>query len=108
MDCIDLTKYNTENDGYSWILNIMDAFTKYVWSFPLVQKTGIAVEEKLKFVFENFGVPAILHSDNGNKFCNQEVKKLAQDRKISLVHGRPRHPQSQGQIERLNHTVKRW
>lgn len=27
---------------------------------------------------------------------------------ITIIHGRPRHPQSQGQIERVNQTVKRF
>ena len=27
---------------------------------------------------------------------------------ITIIHGRPRHPQSQGQVERVNQTVKRF
>ena len=40
MDLVDLQKYSRINNGYRYILNIIDAFSKRVWSFPLKRKTG--------------------------------------------------------------------
>lgn len=38
MDCVDLRMYSELNEGYSWILNVIDTFTKYLFSFKLKNK----------------------------------------------------------------------
>jgi transposase InsO family protein len=51
--------------------------------------------------------PMILQSDNGHEFTANiitELKSLWPD--LKFVHGRPRHPQSQGSVERANGDVK--
>ena len=51
----------------------------------------------------------ILHSDNGREFINKVIHQLL-DRwhsNIQLVSGRPRHPQSQGVVERAHGTLER-
>ncbi len=35
MDCIDLRRYSVANNGVSWILTILDCYTKFLWAFPL-------------------------------------------------------------------------
>jgi hypothetical protein len=30
IDCVDLRRYKEFNEGYSWLLNILDSFTKFV------------------------------------------------------------------------------
>jgi hypothetical protein len=53
------------------------------------------------------GAPLILQSDNGREFVAEiieEVMKMWPD--VVLVHGRPRHPQSQGSVERANQDVE--
>ena len=48
-------------------------------------------------IFCLFGAPAILQSDNGREFVNSiidELKVMWPD--LKLVHGKPRHSQSQG------------
>ena len=52
------------------------------------------------------GAPNILQSDNGREFVNKiitELTTLWPD--LKLVHGRPRHPQSQGSVEKANDEV---
>ena len=60
-------------------------------------------------VFPYFGVPRIMHSDNGREFINQVIEHLLQSwhSDIQLVSGRPRHPQSQGLVERAHYTLER-
>jgi hypothetical protein len=45
--------------------------------------------------------PQILQSDNGKEFVAEVVKNVCNILNIKIRHGRPRHPQSQGQVERL-------
>jgi transposase InsO family protein len=53
------------------------------------------------------GFPSIVQSDNGKEFRNHILQDfLAQNCVISKF-GRPRRPQSQGQIERANQTLVR-
>eukprot|EP00731_Ephydatia_muelleri_P011035 Em0005g1621a len=58
-------------------------------------------------VFPYFGVPRILHSDNGQEFVNMVIVDLLKcwNSNIQLVSGRPRHPQSRGLVERAHQTL---
>ena len=56
-------------------------------------------------IFSIQGPPAILQSDNGTEFKNEIVRVMCASYGIKMVHGRPRHPQSQGSVERSNDCV---
>ena len=55
-----------------------------------------------------FGLPHILHSDNGREFVNEVIAQIIQHwpGECNLINGRPRHPQSQGCVEKGNHQVE--
>lgn len=108
IDCVDLRRYTDQNDGYCWILNVIDTYTKYLWSFKLKNKTAESIKVSLLFIFNNFGVPISIQSDNGKEFKNTLLKETLKNLNILIVHGRPRNPKAQGQVERVNQTVKRW
>ena len=58
-------------------------------------------------IFLFLGAPHILQSDNGREFTAEmvsELKEIWPD--LLLVHGKPRHPQSQGSVERCNGDIK--
>ena len=54
-----------------------------------------------------FGVPCILNSDNYRELVNGLISDLLKlwHFNIQLVSGRPRHPQSQGLVERAHQTL---
>lgn len=108
MDCVDLRRYADQNNGYCWLLNVIDTYTKYLWSFKLTNKTADSVKQSLEFLFDNFGVPRSIQSDNGKEFRNQALHTFLESLNINVIHGRPRNPKSQGQVERVNQTIKRW
>ena len=39
-DLIDMVKYEKWNEGYKFILLVIDTFSKYVWVRPMKNKTG--------------------------------------------------------------------
>ena len=108
IDCVDLRHYSDMNDGYCWILNVVDSFTKFLWSFKLKNKTALAVAECLRECFITFGVPVSIQADNGKEFKNRILNELCTEMNIQMIHGRPRNPKAQGVVERVNQTIKRW
>ena len=65
-----------------------------------------AVAYELFLIFTTQGCPAILQSDNGSEFVNEVINKLmVMWPGCKIVHGRPRHPQTKGSIERANKDV---
>ncbi len=45
-----------------------------------------------------FGVPKLVQSENGGEFQGV-LEELLEREGIEIVHGRPKHPQSQGCVE---------
>ncbi|CAF4665423.1 unnamed protein product, partial [Didymodactylos carnosus] len=73
------------------------------WAFALRNKTAVEVAWKLRELFFVFGPPRLLHSDNGKEFVANVIIELKQlFPEMCFVRGRPRHPQSQGCVERAN------
>lgn len=57
-------------------------------------------------IFCLLGTPTILQTDSGREFFNKVVAELANTWTVRLLRGRPRHPQSQGSVERANQDFK--
>ena len=101
---IDLIDVRADPDGeYQWILHIRDHFSKYSYTYPLKSKESSAVAIPLMVWIGQPGPRKILQCDNGNDI----VLRLVKFYRIIVVHGRPRHPQSQGFIEQANAVLKR-
>lgn len=89
------------------LLLLKDHLTKFVVLRALRSKTAHEVVEKLVEIFAIFGAPRLLHSDNGKEFANWLVKELVQRwPECHIVHGKPRHSQSQGSVERANQDIE--
>lgn len=85
---------------------LVDAFSKFIWAKPIRTKDSINVINFLEDKFKPEEVK-LFHSDNGGEFVSKEiVQSITIKLKSSLIHGRPRHPQSQGIVERANQTIK--
>ena len=90
---------------FKWIMVYQCHLTKFVR--PLTSKRAAEVAFQLLDIFLLFGAPAILQSDNGSEFTAQVITELKQLwPQLKLVHGKPRHPQSQGSVERANADIK--
>lgn len=101
-DLIDLKRYSEQNNGYSWIFNCIDCYSKYLISMPLKNKLAESVSNAFKQIFATFGKPKKLQTDNGKEFVNTRLSNLLKKYKIMYIRGRARHPQTQGQVERVN------
>lgn len=52
------------------------------------------------------GTWEIFHSDNKREFANREVEEILNRLNVRIIYGRPYHPQTRGQIERFNRSLK--
>ena len=59
------------------------------------------------FLFQIEGYPAIFQSDIVKEFVTQVLSSFLQENDVQIKHGKPYHPQSQGQVENLTKQVKR-
>ncbi|XP_067140873.1 KRAB-A domain-containing protein 2-like [Centruroides vittatus] len=105
---VDLIDLQSHRDGeYKFIMVYKDHSTKFVQLRPLKTKTAEEVAYHLLHIFLTFGVPAILQSDNGREFCNRVISELcAMWKDVKIVHGKHRHSQTQGSVERANWDIQ--
>ncbi|XP_028040732.1 KRAB-A domain-containing protein 2-like isoform X1 [Bombyx mandarina] len=84
-----------------------DHLTKFVVLRPLKTKRAEEVAHTLLDIFTLLGAPAILQSDNGREFSNRIIDNLKTYwPTLKIIHGKPRHSQSQGSVERANQDIE--
>lgn len=105
-DLIDLSCYESSNNGYKYLYTFIDSFSKFAWVYKAKSKCGQEFSEILERHISVEGKWKLFHTDNGKEFINRNVHEILNYYTIKRVTGRPYHPQSQGQIERFNRTLK--
>jgi transposase InsO family protein len=108
IDLIDMSRWANWNHGKHWALTAVDVFTKQAFAVPLRDKTAARVAKALEdhVLDEHDEVPTIVQSDNGGEFRNHEFAELAARRGFRQVFSASYSPQSNGCVERFNHTLK--
>ena len=74
-DLADMKAFEKDNDGYTFLLLVIDIFSKYGWIVPLKNKKGVNVAKALENIFQE-RKPEKLWMDKGAEFYNKDVKKL--------------------------------
>lgn len=105
VDLIDMQAQSDKN--FKFILVYQDHLTKFVLLRPLTHKRAENVAWVLLDIFITFGAPSKLHSDNGREFVITIISNLCNMwPELKIVHGKPRHSQSQGSVERANQDIE--
>ena len=105
---VDLIDMQSSPQGkFKWIMVYQCHLTKFVILRPLSSKRAAEVAFQLLDIFLLFDAPAILQCDNGTKFTALVINELKEMwPQLTMAHGKPRHPQSQGSVERANGDIK--
>ena len=89
-----------------YILVISDYFSKWVEAFPMENMEALTVAKILVNEFiTRFGVPEVIHTDQGRNFESTLIKDLCSLLGIEKSRTSPYHPQSDGLVERFNRTL---
>lgn len=95
-------------------LTVIDDHSRYLVGLQACSnETAETVEERLTGIFRRYGMPWAMLADNGTPWgCERETQSYGPTevwlfrRGVDVLHGRPRHPQTQGKDERLHRTLK--
>ena len=83
---------------------MVDCFSIWTEACPLPDKTALS-DVFFKYVVCRFGVPSVIHSDQGRKFENKVMKELCLLCGAHKTRTTPYHPESDGLVERFNRTL---
>ena len=107
MDLMDMSKIATRNKNFSWIVCIIDVFSRYAWAFPIKRKTQQCVYDCLKTWLESLSKPPKrLTSDAGNEFTNARVRRLLHKFDIIPYVNQAGDKTTTGIVERFNRTLR--
>lgn len=100
--------------GKRQILSVVDDATRYCIALVVVpDQTLHSLWTECWSLFGTYGLPNQVLTDNGSAFRSLGTWRYSQfdlrlmRMKIQPLHGRPRHPQTQGKVERLHGTLER-
>jgi len=96
--------------GYNSILVVVDRLTKMVHFIPTTEKTSA---EKLARLFRDnvwklHGLPKSIISDKGPQFAAGLIRELNQILGIKSKMSTTFHPQTDGQMERVNQELEQY
>jgi len=69
---MDKSKLSKHNKGYKYLLNVIDLFSKYVYSIPLKSKSQHEVANAFEKLFIN-SKPGMLWTDHESEFINKTL-----------------------------------
>lgn len=111
-DLMDVSNWTRANNGHSFILVVVDVYSRYAWAFPLKTKSAQVVAMNVEQVCNE--IKSFRHnlwtftSDNGTEFINKHMDKVLEknemkrftDQANSVPHTRT------AIVERFNRTLR--
>lgn len=110
----DFTYLKVINWGWFYLSTVLDDFSRYIiaWKLCTTMKAD-DVTNTLTLALAASGCDSarVMHkprllSDNGSSYISGDLADWLEDKGMAHVRGAPRHPQTQGKIERWHQTLK--
>jgi transposase InsO family protein len=104
---VDILGPLTETDnGNRFIIVIADYWTKWTEAYPVRDHTAPTVAKVLvDQFFSKFGIPLILHSDQGREFESKLFQETCELLGVDKTRTSPWRPPCNGMVERFNRTL---
>ena len=105
MDLIGPFVASLNNNRY--ILTMVDHCTGWAEAYPIPDKRNATIAHVFHNSFvSSHGCPEVLVTDNGTEFVARDFTDYLSSMGIKHIRSTPRHPESNGKIERFNRTFK--
>lgn len=100
-----------KNGKYCYPLDIIDDCSRFAIKIYPTESTANVVIPTFETAFKEYGMPKAVLSDNGAQFAGfkqgfTQFEKWLMNLDILPIHGRIKHPQTQGKIERFHRSMK--
>ena len=104
-DLVDVQALKNGNDGYRFLLTMIDVLSKYAWMLPLTDKTGKSMVDAFDTIFKkDGGVLERLETDAGKEFLNKDFQQFLAS--MDVRHFVTYYETNAQIVERLNRTMK--
>ena len=77
-DLVDMSRLKKVNDGTTFILTVIDVFSKLAWCVPLKIKAAASLVAAFTQLQSN-GEPNTLQTDKGTEFLNRPLQKVLKE-----------------------------
>src|SRR5258708_33263398 len=104
---IDLVEieYSEDNDGYRYLLMVIDVLSKYAWIQPIYDKKPLSIKKAFQIILKSKRKPKMLTSDACSEFVNSIFQSFL--RKLKIKHFITRNTEVKAAVvERFNRTIK--
>ena len=100
-----MREWSRDNKGFKYLMTVIDVFSKYAWSIPLKDKTGITVLNAMQRIIKESGrKPHFIWVDQGKEFYNKHFDEWLKENKITKYSTFGEHKSAV--VERFNRTLK--
>ena len=105
-DLADMQGLKKENDGYNYLLTVIDIFSKKAWVIPIKNKSAKELFSAFKQLFAESHPrkPTRLQTDAGKEFLNKEVQGFLKGEGVH--HFVSNSDKKAAVVERFNRTIK--
>lgn len=106
-DLVDMKKFSKvkKNKNHTFLLTVIDVYTKYGWAVPLKNKSGPTVAAALEHIIKSSGRRCRhLHTDRGLEFINKDARRVYEQ--YNIHHYQTYTPLKASVCERWNRTLK--
>jgi hypothetical protein len=105
MDLVDMSNFSMKNQGYNWILMLVDVFNRKIYAYLLPNKNKESIFKALTQFFEKHH-PEIITSDNDTGFKSDMIKKLMEKNETINHMVEPNDHKALGIVDRAIQTIK--
>ena len=105
MVAIDILEVPRSYHNNRYLLVVQDYFTKWADAIPLPDQTAVRITNALVKVFACYGLPDIIHSDQGRNFESSILRQTLEAFGVAKSRTTAYHPQGDGMVERFNRSL---